>query len=156
MASDIAIALHTEPHRNISLALLAKAVGATKHGAPVEKPLRLNLRLSRSSRRSKGTPEAEVTTTHVRIEDVQPWLKRRVDTQKRLAAVLASEFPNAPEELPDSRPSLTLGQRVSSGTSLGEDVTEGGGDLNYEVQVGMPPRELSNAYPEAAEEDLAI
>ena len=40
------------------------------------------------------------------------------EMQKRLTATLTSDFPDAPEELPGSTPSLGLGQKVSSGVSL--------------------------------------
>ena len=106
VASDIAIALHTKPHRDVSLALLAKAFGATKTGRP----------------------------------------SVRDDMQKRLSDALASDFPDAPLELPGSTPSLGLGQKVSSGTALGGDATHTvGGSLIQEVQVEVHPAGPSGA-----------
>jgi hypothetical protein len=104
--SDVAIALHTKPHRDVSLALLAKAFGATKTGRP----------------------------------------SVRDDMQKRLSDVQELVFPDAPQKLPGSRPSIGLGQQVSSGTELGGDATcEGGGLLIQEVQVEVHPAGPSSA-----------
>ena len=106
VASDVAIALHTKPHRDVSLALLAKAFGATKTGRP----------------------------------------SVRDDMQKRLSDALESDFPDAPQELPGSKPSIGLGQKVSSVTELGGDATrEGGGSLIQEVQVEVHPAGPSSA-----------
>ena len=73
------------------------------------------------------------------------------EMQKRLTATLTSDFPDAPEELPGSTPSLGLGQKVSSGVSLGEDPTHvAGGSSIREVQVDL------EVHPAGPFEDLAI
>ena len=56
--SDIAIALHTPPHRAVSLALVAQALGATQEKGRVGRSIAALAATSKSSRTSsvQGTP----------------------------------------------------------------------------------------------------
>ena len=62
--SDIAIALHTPPHRSVSLGLVAQALGATKKSSVDEVSRRLSRRFSRRlmAKVVKKAPNATVST----------------------------------------------------------------------------------------------
>ena len=70
--------------------------------------------------------QADEASPSVRDEDAGD------DMEKRLSDALESDFDDPPEQVPGFRPSLSLGQSVSSGSSLGQEEVEPG----HGVQIG--------------------
>ena len=75
VASDVAIALHTKPHRDVSLALLARAFGATKTGRPSV----------------RDGPQAGRGTVH--MQDVQVTMPERPPTAASSSGTASSAEP---------------------------------------------------------------
>ena len=69
--SDIAIALHTPPHRAVSLALVAQAIGAKKQGALVDGARRFSKKnlLSKMNKSLSKVEEVEVVSAASSSED---------------------------------------------------------------------------------------
>ena len=66
--SDIAIALHTPPHRAVSLALVAQAIGAKKQDALTDAARRLSKK-NLLSRKTKSPSKVEVVSAASSSED---------------------------------------------------------------------------------------
>ena len=69
--SDIAIALHTPPHRAVSLALVAQAIGAKKQDALTDAARRFNKKnsLSKMNKSLSKVEEVEVVSAASSSED---------------------------------------------------------------------------------------
>ena len=69
--SDIAIALHTPPHRAVSLALVAQAIGAKKQDALTDAARRFNKKnlLSKMNKSLSKVEEVEVVSAASSPED---------------------------------------------------------------------------------------
>ena len=69
--SDIAIALHTPPHRAVSLALVAQAIGAKKQDALTDASRRLSKKnfLSKMNKSLSKVEEVEVVSAASSSED---------------------------------------------------------------------------------------
>ena len=69
--SDIAIALHTPPHRAVSLALVAQALGATQGNGRLRRTLTTSFRGSFSLPKSRITSRKEIKAANVEVCSTQ-------------------------------------------------------------------------------------